>query len=116
MFTLNCKGRLLVIDEPIVMGIINTTPDSFYPGSRVTEIDSVLQKAGQMITDGAAIIDVGGQSTRPGSKRVSANEEGDRVIPFIEAIHKNFPDIFISIDSFYASAVKQAIDAGASIV
>ena len=116
MFTLNCKGRLLVIDEPIVMGIINTTPDSFYPGSRITEIDSVLQKAGQMITDGAAIIDIGGQSTRPGSKRVSANEERDRVLPFIEAIHKNFPDIFISVDSFYALVVKQAIDAGASIV
>ena len=116
MFTLNCKGRLLVIDEPIVMGIINTTPDSFYAGSRATEIDNVLQKAGEMIKDGAAIIDVGGQSTRPDSKRISANEERDRVLPFIEAIHENFPDIFISIDSFYSSVIREAVHAGASIV
>lgn len=116
MFTLNCRGRLLVIDEPVVMGIINVTPDSFYPGSRATEIDTVLQKAAQMITDGVTIIDIGGQSTRPGSTRVSANEERDRVLPFVEVLNKNFPDVFISIDSFYASVVNDAVHAGASMV
>jgi dihydropteroate synthase len=116
MFTLNCKGRLLVIEEPIVMGIINTAPDSFYSGSRVTTIDTVLKKAEQMITDGASIIDIGGQSTRPGSNRISIDEEKDRVLPFIEAISKHFPQTFISIDSFYASVAKEAIKAGASMV
>jgi dihydropteroate synthase len=116
MFTLNCKGRLLVIDEPIVMGIINATPDSFYDGSRISEKDAVLQRVEKMITDGAAIIDIGGQSTRPGSERISPEEESDRVIPFIEAIHQRFPQAVISIDSFYSSVVKEAVAAGASIV
>ena len=116
MYTLNCKGRLLVLNEPIVMGIINATPDSFYSGSRVGGIDAVLQKTEQMINDGADIIDIGGQSTRPNSKRISADEESERVIPFVEAIHKNFPQAIISIDSFYSAVVKKAVAAGASIV
>lgn len=116
MFTLNCKGRLLTIEEPIIMGIINTTPDSFYLGSRVVEVDNVLAKAEQMINDGVTIIDIGGQSTRPGSHRISAGEEKDRVLPFIEAINKHFPQTFISIDSFYSSVIKEAINAGAGIV
>ena len=116
MYTLNCKGRLLVLNEPIVMGIINATPDSFYSGSRIGGIDAVLQKTEQMIKDGADIIDIGGQSTRPNSKRISADEESERVIPFVEAIHKNFPQAIISIDSFYSAVVKKAVAAGASIV
>lgn len=116
MFTLNCKGKLLVINEPVVMGIINSTPDSFYAGSRISEINAVLQRTEQMLIDGAVIIDIGGQSTRPGSKRISMNEELQRVIPFVEAIHQKFPEAVISIDSFYASVVKEAIAAGASIV
>ncbi|MEK7224124.1 MAG: dihydropteroate synthase, partial [Bacteroidota bacterium] len=67
MFTLNCKGRLLTIDKPLVMGIINITPDSFYKGSRFEGTDAVLQQAEQMLRDGATILDIGGQSTRPGS-------------------------------------------------
>jgi dihydropteroate synthase len=116
MFTLNCKGRLLVIDEPIIMGIINTTPDSFYEGSRVSEIDAVLRKAEQMLNEGATIIDIGGQSTRPGSERISPEEEKKRVIPFIEAIYQRFPQAIISIDSFYSSVIKEAVAAGAAIV
>ena len=116
MYTLNCKGQLLLIDEPIIMGIINATPDSFYSESRISKVDAVLRKAEQMINEGAAIIDIGGQSTRPNSQRISANEENDRVIPVVEAIHKNFPQTIISIDSFYAMVVKNAVEAGASIV
>jgi len=116
MYTLNCKGRLLVLNEPIVMGIINATPDSFYSGNRIGGIDAVLQKTEQMIKDGADIIDIGGQSTRPNSKRISADEESERIIPFVEAIHKNFPQTIISIDSFYSAVVKKAVAAGASIV
>src|SRR5215203_6077385 len=116
MYTLNCKGHLLLINEPIIMGIINATPDSFYSESRVGAIDAVLRKTEQMINDGAAIIDIGGQSTRPNSQRISVDEENGRVVPAIEAIHKNFPQTIISIDSFYAAVVKNAVAAGASIV
>ena len=98
------------------MGIINATPDSFYSESRVDSIDAVLRKAEQMIKDGADIIDVGGQSTRPNSPRISPTDENERVIPIIEAIHKAFPQTIISIDSFYALVVKNAVAAGASIV
>jgi dihydropteroate synthase len=116
MFTLNCNGRLLAIDKPIVMGIINITPDSFYKASRVQHESEVLQQVSKMLEGGAAIIDIGGQSTRPGSERLSAGEELSRVMPVIESIHKNFPDAFISIDTYYASVAENAIAAGASII
>lgn len=116
MFTLNCKGKLLVIDEPIVMGIINTTPDSFYSGSRTNVADDILLRAEKMINDGATILDIGGQSTRPNSQLISAEEEIKRVLPAIEAIHKKFPQQIISVDTFYASVAKEAVNAGATIV
>ena len=92
MFTLNCQGRLLVIDKPLVMGIINATPDSFYEGSRFSGTDKILLQAEKMIEAGADIIDIGGQSTRPGSEQMSDEEELKRVIDGIKAIHQNFPD------------------------
>lgn len=116
MYTLNCKGRLLLIDKPVVMGIINTTPDSFYAASRQQNTDAILQKAELMVKDGATILDIGGQSTRPGSLVVGKEEELKRVIKPIEAISKNFPEIFISIDTYYAAVAKEAVEAGASIV
>ncbi len=116
MFTLNCKGRLLVIDEPIVMGIINTTPDSFFEGSRMNKMDALLFKVEEMIKGGAAIIDIGGQSTRPNSERISADDEAQRVIPFVEGIAKRFPDINISIDTYYSKVAAEAVAAGACIV
>lgn len=116
MFTLNCKGQLLVIDKPVVMGILNTTPDSFYAGSRVEQTTALLQRAESMLSGGAAILDIGGQSTRPNSKRVSAEEELSRVVPAIESIHRNFPEAILSIDTFYAAVAKEAVAAGAAIV
>lgn len=116
MFTLNCKGRLLVADKPLVMGIINATPDSFYPGSRYSGIDALLQQSEHMLTEGADILDIGGQSTRPGSEQVTASEELKRVISGIQAIHQKFPEAVISIDSYYSLVVKEAIAAGASLI
>ena len=116
MFTLNCKGRLLVIDEPIVMGIINATPDSFYSGSRELSVDGALQKAQKMVEEGATILDIGGQSTRPGSSVLNADEELKRALPIIEAIHKRFPDTFLSIDTYYGKVARAATEHGASIV
>ena len=115
MFTLNCKGGLLVVDKPLVMGILNVTPDSFYAGSRVGDED-VLRQAERMINDGAAILDIGGQSTRPGSERVPVEVELARVTGAIAAIHARFPDIPISIDTFQARVAAEAVAAGASIV
>jgi len=116
MFTLNCKGRLLVLDRPLVMGIINTTPDSFYAGSRPATVDEALLKAEQMLEEGAAMLDLGGQSTRPGSIPIDARTEGERVLPFIEAIHRRFPETLISVDTFFAQVAREAVAAGASLV
>ena len=115
MFTLNCKGKLLVIDGPKVMGILNITPDSFYAGSRFNNIDAILKKAEKMLQDGATILDIGGQSTRPGSERIAVDEELKRVITPIENIIKHFPDAIISIDTYQSKVAKEAIESGASI-
>ena len=115
-YTLNCKGKLVVLDKPCVMGIINATPDSFVADSRATNVDAALHKAERMIINGATFIDIGGQSTRPRSALISADEELKRVVPIIDAISKTFPDIFISIDTFYAAVAASAIEAGAHIV
>ncbi|MBC7651551.1 MAG: dihydropteroate synthase [Deinococcales bacterium] len=116
MFTLNCKGKLLVIDKPIVMGIINVTPDSFYAESRQQVIHAILQKAEQMLTEGATILDIGGQTTKPGSVAVGIAEETKRVVPVIAALAKAFPNSFISIDTYNAAVAKAAVEAGAHIV
>ncbi len=115
MFTLNCKGRLLVVDKPMVMGILNITPDSFYSGSRVDEND-VLRKAEKMLADGAAILDIGGQSTRPGSEQIGTEEELKRIVTSIENLAKHFPDAIISVDTYHAKVAKEAVAAGASII
>jgi len=116
MFVLNCKGRLLVVDKPLVMGIINVTPDSFYSGSRFNLASDVLPQVEKMIKEGVSIIDVGGQSTRPGSQQLSAEAELERVIGIIESIHFNFPDTVISIDTFHAKVAIDAVAAGAAMV
>ncbi|SKA13296.1 dihydropteroate synthase [Sediminibacterium ginsengisoli] len=115
MFTLNCKGRLLTINSPLVMGIINTTPDSFYSGSRFTA-DTALQQAEQLLNEGAAILDIGGQSTRPGASILTAAAEAERVLPVISAIRNRFPESVISVDTYYAEVATAAVETGADIV
>jgi dihydropteroate synthase len=116
MFTLNCKGKLISTDIPLVMGIINATPDSFYQGDLQKGMDGILALATKMIHDGVDILDIGGQSTRPNSERISVTEELERVIPIIEMIKEHFPEIIISIDTYQSEVAKAAIHAGASIV
>lgn len=113
MFTLNCRGNLLVADGPLVMGIINATPDSFYKGNIS---DDILQLAAGMIADGATILDIGGQSTRPGSQRISAAEEIQRVVPVIAQIHAQFPATIISVDTYSSKVALAAVEAGAAMV
>lgn len=115
MFTLRHHERSLVVDKPLVMGILNVTPDSFYTVSRVTT-DDILGKAAQMIKDGAVILDIGGQSTRPGSLAISPEEEASRILEPIRLIHDQYPKIFISVDTYYASVARQAVEAGAFMV
>jgi dihydropteroate synthase len=116
MFTLNCKGKILTINDPIVMGIINATPDSFYEGYLNLPIEEILQLAEKMITDGATILDIGGQSTRPNSEKLTWEEEAGRVLPVIEAINKMFPTVILSIDTYYHQVAELAIEAGCSII
>jgi dihydropteroate synthase len=98
------------------MGIINTTPDSFFKDSRHSVVDDVLFTAERMLNDGAAILDIGGQSTRPGSQRVPVDEELSRVVPVVEALVKRFPEAILSIDTFYAKVAEHTIQAGAAII
>ena len=116
MFTINCKGKLLVIDQPIVMGIINITPDSFYEGHIDKQITSVVDMASSMIEAGATILDIGGQTTKPRSERIDATTELDRVLPVIKAIIQQIPEVIVSIDTYYSSVAKAAVEAGATIV
>jgi dihydropteroate synthase len=114
--TLNCGGRLLSVEKPLVMGILNVTPDSFFAGNSRTSMDGYVQEAGLMLEQGASIIDIGGQSTRPGSQRIGSDEEMDRVIPVVAAIHAAYPDTFISIDSYHHRVAAAAVHAGAVMV
>ncbi|MEE9438075.1 MAG: dihydropteroate synthase [Saprospiraceae bacterium] len=116
MDLVNCKGRLLDLTNPIVMGILNITPDSFFDGGQHTEIEAAKTRAALMISEGATIIDVGGMSSRPNAEIIDVKEELIRVIPIIKAISSVFPDIFISIDTVHSKVAKAAINAGASIV
>lgn len=114
--TLEHKGKRLELDSPVVMGIINVTPDSFYAGSRKQEIADIVKQAGQMIEDGAALLDVGGYSTRPGAAEVPEGVESDRVECAIKAINDAFPEILISVDTFRQSVAEKAVAAGAWMI
>ncbi len=116
MYTLNCKGKLLSIEKPIVMGIINVTPDSFYDGNAQLSDTDILNKAKQMVAEGADILDIGGQSTRPGSIRLSPDEELQRVIPAIQLIKQEIPEAIISIDTYQSEVAQFSVKVGASIV
>jgi len=116
MFTLNCKGRLLVADRPLVMGIINITPDSFYEGSRFMDEASLIRQAEQMLEDGADLLDIGGQSTRPGAEQVGVEEELRRAVGSIAVLHRHFPDAVLSVDTWYSGVAREAVAAGASLV
>lgn len=114
--TLNCNGKLITLDTPRIMGIINVTPDSFYTGNNLKPIQAFIDQAGQMLEDGAMFLDLGGQSTRPGSTRLSVNEEADRVLPVIEAVHKHFPEAILSVDTYHHPIAQMAVHAGAGMI
>jgi dihydropteroate synthase len=114
--TLNLKGRLFDLTTPKVMGILNVTPDSFYDGGRFTKEESILRQAEKMIKEGAAIIDIGAYSSRPGAIDIPAKEELKRMVMAVSAVHKKFPEIILSADTFRAEVAKAAVDEGASMI
>jgi len=115
-FSLNCRGQLLDLRRPRIMGILNATPDSFFAGSRAQALDAALRRAEQMVAEGADILDVGGASSRPGAAEVPPEEERARVVPIIEALTHAYPQTPVSIDTWRASVAEAALDAGASIL
>jgi len=114
--SINCKGRLLSLEQPIIMGILNVTPDSFFDGGKYVNSSEALNQVESMLEAGADIIDIGGYSSRPGAKDISVDEELSRTIPLVKTIHEKFPDAILSIDSFRSDVAQAAIEAGASIV
>ena len=116
MYSLNCKGTLIDLSTPRVMGIINVTPDSFYDGGKTMVVSDILAQAEQMLKEGATLLDIGGYSSRPGADDVSEKEELDRVLPAVDAILKEFPDSLISIDTFRSNIASKVIDHGACMV
>ena len=114
--TLNCNGQLIDLSEPIIMGVLNVTPDSFFDGGKYKNGKALLQQVGKMISAGAMIIDVGGMSSRPGAEIINVSEELSRVIPIIKQIKEHFPTIIISIDTVRSEVARQSVAAGASII
>ena len=109
-------GRVLTYEKLCVMGILNITPDSFYEGSRVPELAAVVERAGKMLEAGAEILDIGGESTRPGSDSVDSEEERRRVVPAITALRKAYPEAVLSVDTYRADTAEAALAAGADII
>ena len=114
--TINCRGKLLDLSSPLVMGILNLTPDSFFDGGKYTTEAAMLLQVERMLNEGAAILDLGGMSSRPGAVLISEEEELGRVLPALEAILRRFPTAIISVDTFRAEVAAHCVAAGASIV
>ena len=116
MKSINCKGKLIDLTGPKVMGILNLTPDSFYDGGKFSSDKEILLQTEKMQREGATFIDIGAYSSRPGAKHISEEEELSRILPALEIIVKNFPEILISIDTFRSSVAEQSIALGACMI
>ena len=114
--TVRAGGKILDLSLPRVMGVVNVTPDSFYSGSRLEDAAAIAGRVGEMLEQGADIIDIGGYSSRPGAEVIGVDEELSRVMPAVEAILHAFPECFVSIDTFRAEVAARALAAGASMV
>lgn len=114
--TINCQGKLIDLSSPLVMGILNLTPDSFHDGGRYREMDAILRHTEQMLSEGAGMIDIGGMSSKPGSAIISPEEELGRVIGPIREIHQRFPEAILSIDTIHARVAAEAVAHGAGMV
>jgi dihydropteroate synthase len=114
--TINCKGTLIDVASPKVMGILNITPDSFFDGGKYKNEKEILSQTEKMLFEGATFIDVGAYSSRPGAAHISEEEELNRIVPVIDLLIKNFPEIIISVDTFRSQVAKETINSGAAII
>ncbi|HRX71643.1 MAG: dihydropteroate synthase [Gammaproteobacteria bacterium] len=112
---MDCAGKKLDLRQPVVMGVLNVTPDSLSDGGRYLNLDDALRRAEIMVAEGAAIIDVGGESTRPGAPPVATQEELDRVLPVVERLTRELP-IPVSVDTSKPEVIREAIRAGAGLI
>jgi len=113
---INCKGELIDLSIPKVMGILNVTPNSFFDGGKYKNGDEIISQVDKMLTEGAAFIDIGAYSSKPSAEFVSEQEEIDRIVPAIELVLKHFPEALLSIDTFRAEVAKASIESGAAII
>ena len=116
MKTINCKGNLIDLSTPKVMGVINLTPDSFYDGGKLTSEKEILLQANKMLQEGATFLDLGAYSSRPGAQFVSEKEEIHRLLPVIKILLNEFPETLLSIDTFRSNVANESIYAGASLI
>lgn len=114
--TINCKGSLIDLSSPKVMGILNLTPDSFYDGGKYKDESQILLQVEKMLQEGATFIDLGAYSSRPGATHISVEEEEKRILPIVTLILSKFPNVILSIDTFRSSIAAKCIDAGAAII
>ncbi len=114
--TINCKGKLIDLSSPKVMGILNITPDSFFDGGKYKDEVAILDRVRKMLADGATFIDVGAYSSRPGAKHITVEEELQRIVPVVQLLVKNFPEILISVDTFRSEVAKACIAAEACMI
>jgi len=114
--SLNIGGQLVSFDRPLIMGILNVTPDSFFDGGQHNDIAQAIAKAEQLLDDGADILDIGAYSSRPGAALISSQEEMDRALPIIQLLHQRHPNVKLSIDTFRADVAEEAVKAGAHII
>ena len=114
--TINCRGKLIDLASPIVMGILNVTPDSFFADSRAPNVVALLAQAERHLSEGATILDIGGMSTRPGAEMINETTELNRIVPAIRAITRAFPKAIVSVDTFRANIARACVQEGAHIV
>lgn len=114
--TINCKGNLIDLQSPKIMGILNLTPDSFYDGGKYKDFDNALKQVERMILEGADFIDIGAYSSRPGADHISEEEELARIVPIVESLVKTFPKAILSIDTFRSRVALRCIEAGAALI
>jgi dihydropteroate synthase len=114
--TINCKGQLVDLNRPKILGILNVTPDSFFDGGKYKDKKSILKQTEKMLSEGATFIDVGAYSSRPGSKAISKEEELQRILPIVHLLMKEFPQILLSIDTFNSKVASECLNAGAALI
>lgn len=114
--TINCKGKLIDLSSPKVMGILNLTPDSFHDGGKYNDQKSIVKQCEKMLVEGATFIDLGAYSSRPGADDISVDEESNRMLPIVELLLKVFPEVLLSIDTFRSEVAKSCLEIGAVII